>query len=175
MKTKRNYPETNMPQNLNKGLWLCSKIFEAQLQKGLLRWSTSYLVLSGNEKLKMGERKPPPQHNMSSFFDTPIEDGSYYVVFVRLPVRPLTSCVRSVTRYRSIYFHETWYKYKSSSDMCRKQEPTLHLHFLWNYGPLKFFLWKNRVRSITDTVQNVFMKLCRNINHFQTMCREKEP
>ena len=24
--------------------------------------------------------------------------------------------------------------------MCREQEPTLHLHFLRNYGPLKFFL-----------------------------------
>ena len=24
--------------------------------------------------------------------------------------------------------------------MCWEQEPTLHLHFLWNYGPLKFFL-----------------------------------
>ena len=24
--------------------------------------------------------------------------------------------------------------------MCREQEATLHLHFLRNYGPLKFFL-----------------------------------
>ena len=29
--------------------------------------------------------------------------------------------------------------------------------------------------AITDTVQNIFMKLGTNINHHQTMCREQEP
>ena len=84
--------------------------------------------------------------------------------------------------------------------MCREQEPTFHLHFLWNYGPLKFFLWKlcplynfntdknifmkpctninhhhTKCREYQDTVKNIFVKLCRNINLHQTMCREKEP
>ena len=31
-----------------------------------------------------------------------------------------------------------------------------------------------RVRSITDTVPDIFMKLGANINHHQTMCREQE-
>ena len=32
--------------------------------------------------------------------------------------------------------------------ICREQESTIHLHFLWNYGSLKFF-YENCVRSIT--------------------------
>ena len=46
--------------------------------------------------------------------------------------------------------------------MCREQESTLHLHFLQNYGPLKFFNRKPCRLYNFDTVQNIFMKLCRN-------------
>ena len=79
--------------------------------------------------------------------------------------------------------------------MCREEEPTLNLHFLRNYGPLKIFLQKSCPLYNFNTVQNIFMKLCRNINHhktmrplynfntsrtlswnhYQTMCSEEEP
>ena len=42
--------------------------------------------------------------------------------------------------------------------MCREQEPKLHVHFLLNYAPLKFFLWKSCPLYNFDTVQNIFMK-----------------
>ena len=47
--------------------------------------------------------------------------------------------------------------------MCREQEPTLNLHFSRNYGPLKCFLRKSCPLYYFDTVQNIYMKLCRNI------------
>ena len=59
--------------------------------------------------------------------------------------------------------------------MCRKQKPTRQLHFLRNYGPLKFFLPKSCPLYNFDTVQNIFIKFCRNINRHQTMYRGKEP
>ena len=59
--------------------------------------------------------------------------------------------------------------------MYREQELTLHLHFLQNYGPLKVFLWKLCQHYNLDTVQNIFLKLCTNINHHQMTCRDKEP
>ena len=57
--------------------------------------------------------------------------------------------------------------------MCREQEPELRLHFLRNYSPLKFFWWKSCPLNNFDTVQNIFMKLCSNINHHQTMAEKK--
>ena len=59
--------------------------------------------------------------------------------------------------------------------MCRELVPKLCLYFLRNYGPLNFFWWKSCPLHNFDTVQNIFMKLCGNINHHQTMCREQEP
>ena len=59
--------------------------------------------------------------------------------------------------------------------MYKEQEPTLHLHFLRNYGPLKFFWWKLCPLYNFDAIQNIFVKLCRNIDHHQMMCREEEP
>ena len=61
-----------------------------------------------------------------------------------------------------------------SQTKCREQEPTLHLHFLRNHGPLKFLAWKSCPLYNFDTAKNIFMKLRRNINHHQTMCREQE-
>ena len=104
----------------------------------------------------------------------PVKDGPYYLMpFVRPSVNfpcPLhnSDSVQDIFMKlgTNINHHQT---------MCREQEPTLHLHFLRNYAPLKFFLWKLCPLYIFDTIQNIFMKLCRNVNHHQMMCKEQEP
>ena len=48
-------------------------------------------------------------------------------------------------------------------------------HGILVYGmmPLwSFFLWKSCLLYNFNTVQNIFMKLCTNIYHYQTICRE---
>ena len=89
-------------------------------------------------------------------------------------VHPLTFCVHSITDTVQDIFIKLGTNINHHQTMCRKQEPTLHLHFLQNYGPLKFFWLKSCLLYNSDAMQNIFMKLCTNINHHQTMCREQE-
>ena len=58
--------------------------------------------------------------------------------------------------------------------MCREKELQLFIHNLHNYAPLKFILRKSCPLYNFNTIKNIFMKLCTNINHYQTICREKE-
>ena len=95
---------------------------------------------------------------------------------VRLSVRPTVnfSCPLHNSDTIQDIFMKLGTNINHYQTMCREQEPLLHLHFLWNYGPLKFFLRKSCPLYNFDTIQNIFMKLCRNINYHQTMCREKK-
>ena len=113
---------------------------------------------------------------------------SYYLYYVMPSVRPSvcpssqTSVCLSVNCLCLLHNFDTvqdiFMKLSTNINhhqtMCREQEPKLHLYFLQNYGPLKFFLWKSCPLYNFDTVQNIFMKRCRNINHHQTICREQE-
>ena len=57
--------------------------------------------------------------------------------------------------------------------MCRNKNRHSTYSFLRNYGLLKVFLWKSCPFYNLDIVQNIFMKLCTNLNPHQTMCRKK--
>ena len=87
-------------------------------------------------------------HNLENFpyFYMPVEDGSYYVVpsvrlSVRMSVCPFVnfSCPLHNSDTVQDIFMKLGTNINHHQSMCREQEPTLHLHFLWNYGPLNFF------------------------------------
>ena len=83
----------------------------------------------------MGWRNLPS--SLMAFY-TPVKDGSYYVVpSVRPSVNFSCSLHNSDTVQDIVMKLGTNINHQT---MCREQEPTLHLHFLRNYGPLKFFL-----------------------------------
>ena len=84
------------------------------------------------------------------FFFTPVKDGSYHVVPSLRPsvclsdllsVRPSVNF--SCPLHNSDTVQDIFMKHGTNINhyqtMCREQEPTLHLHFVQNYGPLKFF------------------------------------
>ena len=58
--------------------------------------------------------------------------------------------------------------------MCREKETLLHLHFVWNYAPLKFFLLNFCLLYNFNTLKNIFIKLGTNIKYHQMMWGEKE-
>ena len=72
-------------------------------------------------------------------------------------------------------FMKVWYKYKPPSDDVQRTRTDTPPSFLRNYGLLKFFLRKSCPLYNLDTLENVFKKLCTNVNDHQTMCREQEP
>ena len=72
------------------------------------------------------------------------------------------------------YFHETLYNYKPPSDDGQRKRTVIPHTFLLNYAPLNIFLRKVCPLYNFNSVKNTFLKLCTNINHYQTMCREKE-
>ena len=72
-----------------------------------------------------------------------VEDVSYYVVpSVRLSVGP--SINFSCQLHNSVTVQDIFMKLGTNINhhqtMCGEQEPTLQLHFLQNYGPLKFLV-----------------------------------
>ena len=62
---------------------------------------------------------------------------------------------------------------KHDQTTCRDKQPSLHLHFLRNYSPLKFSVQKSCPLYNFDTVRDNFTKLGRNIKHYQTTCRDQ--
>ena len=60
--------------------------------------------------------------------------------------------------------------YQTSAENKNRYSISIFME-LWLF---EFFLMKIVSLHNFDTVQNIFMKLCTNINHHQTMCRKKE-
>ena len=59
--------------------------------------------------------------------------------------------------------------------MSREQESLLQLHFLWNYDPLKILVWKPFPINNSETLGDIFTKLCTIIKHYQMMCTDQVP
>ena len=56
---------------------------------------------------------------------------------------------------------------------CAQKKNRNYLHFTV-LCPFEIFAMKTRPLYNFNTVKHIFMKLCTDINHYQTMCREKE-
>ena len=115
-------------------------------------------------------------------FFTPVKDGSYYVMpSVRLSVCPsiCPSINFSCLLHNSITLQHIFMNLGTNmthhQTMCREQEPHSTYIFRGNNGPLKFFLRKLCLLYSFETSQNIFMKLCKNINHHVQRKRTSTP
>ena len=107
---------------------------------------------------------------MRSLSYTPIKDGSYYVVSsVRPSVRPLTFRVRYITLIPFKIFSWNLVQVYIIIRQCAQNKNRHYTYIFYGIIPLWIFSYENRV--CFDTVENIFMNLCTNINNHQTMCR----